>query len=99
MAYVKWVRNADPNDGTSAITRGEEVLLQLGQPVQLNKDDREKLEAQGLVFEDSSAEEHKEFEAQQGAVAASEVGRDVATAAPLFQDHKVYNQTSGVDQD
>lgn len=80
--YVKWVRNSNPNSGVSQITFEDGTTLRQGVPVKLTADERHRYESFGLVFEDSSAAESKEF------TKTSEeqpVGRDVAGTAPLFR--------------
>jgi hypothetical protein len=66
-------------DGDGNVTRS----VKLGVPVSLDAEDRNKLEAQGYTFEDSSAEEHKKYE--EGLAANPQaVGDDIVGAAPVF---------------
>lgn len=56
-------------------------VVRLGEPIDLTKEDREKLEGAGAVFSSSSKEEAKEYAERQ---AASPVGSDITGAAPML---------------
>lgn len=88
MTYVKLAPPENP--GTNNVTgyvleRDPDGTItkevKLGVPVNINKEERELLEGLGAKFIDSSAEESKEYEANQ---ALNQVGDDVAGAAPVF---------------
>ena len=83
--YVKWARNADPqNDWTTERTLSDGTVIRMGEPVQLGADLVKELEAKGLRFEDSSADEAEQYRAQPSV--AQPAGGDVAGTAPVFVD-------------
>ena len=84
--YVKWVRNADPqNDWTTERKLGDgETVIKMGQPVQLGADLVKELEGKGLVFEDSSKQESDDYHAQPDVLQPA--GGDIAGTAPVFTD-------------
>jgi hypothetical protein len=93
MSYIKWVANLDRhNDGTTEEILADGTVVRMGEPVQLNADQRKAMEASGRVFEDSSAEEAKEQAAQQSA--EQPVGADVVGTAPLLGSNVETDQPS-----
>jgi hypothetical protein len=92
VSYVKWVRNADRQDGVSRLLLEDDKEVLMGVPIELSADVKKQLESEGRVFEDSSATEAKEAAAQ--LAQAAQVGADVAGAAPVFQNAGPANQTT-----
>lgn len=97
MGYVKWVANADRhNDWSTERVLEDGTTITLGQPVELSAGLKSQLEEEGRVFEDSSAEEAKEY--QSGRVTAT-VGTDVGGSAPVFENAGPSNQTAEESDD
>lgn len=91
MGYVKLVGSRNRHESWAAeyvLERGDDgnptKVVALGAPVNLNKDEQEKLEALGAVFESSSQKEAEEHE--RAIELAQPVGADVAGSAPLLGD-------------
>lgn len=80
MTYVKWARNAKPTDWTTRLILKDGTEVVQGVPVQLDAETRKRLEAEGRVFEDSSAAEAKE----ETAAPVQPIGSDVAGTSPVF---------------
>lgn len=97
MSYVKWVGNADRhNDWTTVLDDGDGNVIRMGEPIDLEASKKSALEEQGRIFEDSSAEEAKEYQAAQG---GAQVGADTAVSAPVFENAGPQNQqTETTDQ-
>lgn len=90
MGYVKLsgTTNRHENWTTEYVVEVDEEtgeptkVVRQGEPVDLNKEQQEKLEALGAIFEDSSADEAKEFRAS--AEQVQPAGADTAAGAPLL---------------
>lgn len=81
MGYVKWVANKHRHeDWTTELRLEGDKVVQMGVPVNLTADEQKQLEAEGRIFEDSSAEEAKELQPESGPV----VGADTAISGPVF---------------
>ena len=94
MSYVKWVRNANSGDGvTEEILQDGDLVVRMGEPVQLAADVKADMESRGRVFESSSAEEAKAAAAVQ-----QPVGGDVVGTGPVFQNATGSNQNDDTDQ-
>lgn len=92
MAYKKWVGNQDRhNDWTTELKIDEDTVIRMGEPVQINAELVKKLEGEGRIFEDSSAEEAKER--QSDPAVTQPPGGDVLGTAPVFQNAGEHNQT------
>lgn len=104
MAYVKWVANVDRhNDWTTELILNDGKYVRMNEPVDLSADLRKQLEAEGRVFEDSSADEAKQYaDANTGALQPP--GGDIAGSAPVFANagesrfNQVSEEDTGVDQ-
>lgn len=105
MGYVKLTGTANRHtDWTTEIVlerdeAGEVTkVVKAGVPVNLTADEQKKLEGLGYTFDDSSAEEAKEYEEGQATV---QVGADVAGSAPTFapaQDQPAPTPSKGADK-
>lgn len=90
MGYVKLsgTTNRHENWATEFVVEVDEEtgeptkVAKLGVPVDLSKAEQEKLEGLGAIFEDSSADEAKEVQAQ--LETEQPVGGDITGSAPVF---------------
>lgn len=90
MGYVKLSGTTNRHENWTAeyiVEVDEETgeptkVVKTGVPVDLTKDEQAKLETLGAIFEDSSADEAKEVEAQ--LATEQSVGADIAGSAPVF---------------
>jgi hypothetical protein len=102
VGYVKLTGSANRHESWTSefvLERDEETgeptkVVKLDEPIDLTKDEQERVEALGGVFEKSSADEAKEVEESD-----QPVGADVANAGPRFGGSSEPNQTTATPDD
>lgn len=99
--YYKLVGSTNPANWTTEVVlerndQGEVTkAVRVGEPQQLNQEDRDKLESLGFTVEKSSASEAKEVEESAG----QQPGSDIAGAAPVFGSVSQEDNESGSGKD